>query len=121
MIGYNFRFIAGTRKLSDHSIGLAIDINPAQNTWVHKSALNLFKYDPKVKGTIIKDNEIINIFKKYGWEWGGDWKNPDYQHFYKAEQSKDIKNDLYDRSGIKNPYKSRIDSFKDYFRKILND
>ena len=28
--------------------------------------------------------EIVNIFKRYGWEWGGDWKFTDMPHFQKA-------------------------------------
>ncbi len=28
--------------------------------------------------------EIVNIFKEYGWEWGGDWKFYDAPHFQKT-------------------------------------
>jgi peptidoglycan L-alanyl-D-glutamate endopeptidase CwlK len=29
--------------------------------------------------------EIVRIFKKYGWEWGGDWRKfPDAPHFQKT-------------------------------------
>lgn len=28
--------------------------------------------------------EIVNIFKQYGWEWGGDWKFYDAPHFQKS-------------------------------------
>lgn len=29
--------------------------------------------------------EVVAIFKKYGWEWGGDWKSfKDYPHFQKT-------------------------------------
>lgn len=102
---YNFRFVNGSTKLSDHAIGLAIDINPKQNPWVHPSAFNLFKYVPGTKGTIEIDSAVIDIFKKYGWAWGGDWKNPDYQHFFKTgDVNKNIKNSLYKNLKIKNPY-----------------
>jgi peptidoglycan L-alanyl-D-glutamate endopeptidase CwlK len=43
--------------------------------------------------------EVVNIFKKYGWTWGGDWKKfPDYPHFqkdfgYTIEQLKKLKTD----------------------------
>lgn len=126
---YNFRFVGDSNKLSDHSIGFAIDINPWQNPWVHPSALNLTKYDPSVKGTILSDSDIVKIFKKYGWTWGGDWRNPDYQHFFKGgEENKLVKNQLYDDLGIDNPYLpkkedkplSKIDRFKDFIRKIKN-
>lgn len=28
--------------------------------------------------------EIVNIFKRHGWEWGGDWKFTDMPHFQKT-------------------------------------
>jgi len=28
--------------------------------------------------------EVVEVFKKYGWEWGGDWKFKDYPHFQKT-------------------------------------
>lgn len=28
--------------------------------------------------------EIVTIFKRYGWEWGGDWKFVDAPHFQKS-------------------------------------
>lgn len=28
--------------------------------------------------------EVVNIFKRYGWEWGGDWKFTDKPHFQKT-------------------------------------
>jgi hypothetical protein len=52
--GYNFRFVRGTKKTGDHSVGLAIDINPVQNPWLHPSALNLFPYKLGEKETIEK-------------------------------------------------------------------
>lgn len=107
--GYNFRFVANSTKLSDHSIGLAIDINPVQNPWVHPSALNLFPYKPGTKGTIESNSEIVDIFKKYGWSWGGDWRNPDYQHFFKSDNK--IKSDIYNSLKIG---ENRISKFKDF-------
>ena len=92
---YNFRFVSGTTKLSDHAIGLAIDINPKQNPWLHPSALNKFPYVPGEKGTIEKGDQVVTIFEKYGWSWGGNWRNPDYQHFFKGgDVNKRIKNKL---------------------------
>jgi hypothetical protein len=80
---YNYRNILGTDKLSDHSVGMAIDINPMQNPWITNKYGNLPKgslYNIEDIGTIT--NEVVNIFKKYGFLWGGKWENPDYQHFY---------------------------------------
>lgn len=28
--------------------------------------------------------EVVQIFKRYGWEWGGDWKFSDQPHFQKT-------------------------------------
>lgn len=85
---FNYRMVIGSKKLSDHSTGNAIDINPMENPWLHDSIRHIkglkFDYDEKVKGTVTP--EIANIFKKHGWLWGGDWKNPDYQHFYKPDE-----------------------------------
>lgn len=84
--------------------------------------MNLFKYNPVEKGTIEKDSEIVKIFEKHGWSWGGNWKNPDYQHFYKGgDINKQIKNKLYSDLKIKNPYlpkESRIDRFKKFIKKL---
>lgn len=128
---YNFRFVGGTTKLSDHAIGLAIDINPYQNPWVHPSALNLTKYNESLKGTILKGSKIVEIFEKHGWTWGGHWRNPDYQHFFKGgELNKSIKNKLYDELGIDNPYLQqnqptplkggRVGKFKDFMKSTYN-
>ena len=119
---YNFRFVSGSTKLSDHSIGLAIDINPMQNPWVHTSALNKYSYKPGEKGTIESSSEVVNIFKKFGWSWGGDWKNPDYQHFFKGgDINKSIKNKLYIDLGIDNPYQSsnKVFNFKDFIKSVI--
>ena len=30
-------------------------------------------------------DEVVAVFKHYGWEWGGDWSNfKDYPHFQKT-------------------------------------
>lgn len=81
---FNYRQVEGTDILSDHALGLAIDINPMQNPWVHPILGNLppgSSYDNESLGTI--NDLAVSIFKKLGFSWGGDWKDPDYQHFYK--------------------------------------
>ena len=83
---FNYRFIAGTEKLSNHSYGIAIDINPLQNPYiVGKRVIPAgSKYDKDVKGTILQGSEVVKAFKKRGWDWGGDWTSrKDYQHFEK--------------------------------------
>jgi hypothetical protein len=60
---YNFRFVAGTKKLSDHAIGLAIDINPFQNPWL---TLSIVK-DPTHLFIAFLIG-IINIIYGMGWQ-----------------------------------------------------
>ena len=75
-----YRNVAGTKYLSFHARGLAIDINPKDNP-VAK---------PRVKGGAIpKTPHVINeqdacykAFRKRGFSWGGHWRRMrDYQHF----------------------------------------
>lgn len=83
---FNYRTIDGTDKLSNHALGRAIDINPFINPFIKKGKTKPSgaKYDPKVPGTITKDSPLARLFKKQGWQWGGDWKSSkDYQHFEK--------------------------------------
>lgn len=91
---FNYRLIAGSDKLSNHGKGLAIDINPRinpcvkdgktepENGKVYKNR-NVKKCKGKYKKYMIhKNDRVYNIFKKYGFSWGGDWKTlKDYQHF----------------------------------------
>jgi peptidoglycan LD-endopeptidase CwlK len=82
---FNYRFIFGTNRLSYHSYGRAIDINPAINPYIQNDGTVVppgAYYDPTKPGTVTQ--EIASIFKSYGWEWGGDWKTEtDWQHFQK--------------------------------------
>lgn len=91
---FNYRLIAGSNQLSNHGKGLAIDINPRINPCVRKGKVepangkvyknrNVKKCKGKYKKYMIhKNDKVYNIFKKYGFSWGGDWKSlKDYQHF----------------------------------------
>ena len=90
--GFNYRKIANTDKLSTHSYGKAIDINPVQNPYFIP---NTQFFEPKKskkyidrtlseKGMIKENDIVVKTFQKYGWEWGGNWSTPkDYQHFEK--------------------------------------
>ena len=85
-VAFNYRKVKGSKVLSAHSYGMAIDINPIQNPHVKGKVIQPpnAKYDPKVRGTILKDSEIVKEFIKRGWQWGGRWKSSkDYQHFEK--------------------------------------
>lgn len=67
--GYNFRYIMGTDKLSKHATGYAIDLNPKVNP--AKPSRISHVYDESISTGRITDN-IINIFKKHGFRWGGE-------------------------------------------------
>jgi len=93
---FNCRNATGSKKWSKHSYGKAIDINPIENPYIarsgrisHKASL---KYRKRVhkkdtyadKAVLVKGDKAIQLFKKYGWIWGGDWSGvKDYQHFSK--------------------------------------
>jgi len=83
---FNYRFISGSRVISNHAAGLAIDINPALNPYI-KNGNSLPEnciYDTTKVGTISASSELVKEFKQRGWQWGGDWKSlKDYQHFEK--------------------------------------
>ena len=87
---FNYRLINNSNTLSNHAKGRAIDINPFYNPYVKGSYVEpsgAGKYTDRSlgeKGMIAKDSICVQIFKKYGWTWGGDWKTvKDYQHFEK--------------------------------------
>lgn len=84
-----YREIAGSQgKLSNHSYGVAIDINPVQNPYVKNKIILpesgkefLDRRDIR-KGMIVEGDACYNAFKSRGWTWGGDWDSlKDYQHF----------------------------------------
>ncbi len=64
---------------SYHNYGLAIDIVLIEGnkaSWDQKK-----DYDGDGKSDWI---EVVQIFKEYGWEWGGDWRFKDTPHFQKT-------------------------------------
>ncbi len=63
---YYPRFIADTTTLSNHSFGLALDLNVPGNG----------------RGTVGEMNRaVVAIFEKWGFAWGGDWRYTDPMHF----------------------------------------
>ena len=91
---FNFRPASGMRRLSKHSTGMAIDINPLYNPLVKHREGRTRVYPstatPYIDRTrdfpykIVKGDLCYRLFKKYGFSWGGDWRrSKDYQHFEK--------------------------------------
>lgn len=92
--GFNFRFVAGTTKLSNHSQGMAVDINPLYNPYVKHSGTRTIidppESAPYVDRTqdfpckIDRNDLCYKTFIRHGFIWGGDWTTlKDYQHFEK--------------------------------------
>ncbi len=90
----------GSGRLSNHALGLAIDINPQINPYVsgdgtgsHANAREYWSRDTDTWSSSIAkaayigpDAEIYDIFvNEHGWTWGGSWSSyRDYQHFEKS-------------------------------------
>jgi hypothetical protein len=79
----NWRKISGTERLSVHSFGIAIDIDVKH--------ANYWKWDnPDPEDDQCYKNhipiEIVEIFEKHGFIWGGKWYHYDTMHFeYRPE------------------------------------
>ena len=68
---YVNRPIGGTRTASNHSWGLAIDLNWQENP---------FTRDANAKRTITP--AVVAVWKRAGFSWGGDWSGKkDFMHF----------------------------------------
>lgn len=93
---YSFCSRAITGKVgefSNHSYGLAIDINPLFNPYcrgellVPKAGAPYLNRENKVQGMIDTDSICYQAFAKRGWDWGGNWMPTDgyvdYHHFEK--------------------------------------
>ena len=89
---FNYREVSGTGKLSKHAYGLAVDLNPRYNPYIHKIngetliepengkeyADRSLEFDYKID----EDDLAYKLFTGAGFTWGGSWKiSKDYQHF----------------------------------------
>ncbi len=86
---YCWRVIAGANRLSNHSFGMTIDINIAHSHY--------WQWDLKKEGRAVCEDaqliyrnaipwEIVAIFEKHGFIWGGKWYHYDTMHFeYRPE------------------------------------
>lgn len=93
---FNYRYISGTKKLSNHSLGLAIDINPLYNPYIFSrdgvqqiQPYNSSDYVDRTKSfphKIDHDDLCYKFFIEHGFTWVGDWESSkDYQHFEKVD------------------------------------
>lgn len=92
-----YRAISGTKRLSKHARGLAVDLNTLYNPYVVPRKSGRIEIQPKTAAEyanrsksfrykIDHDDLAYRLFTTYGYQWGGDWQScKDYQHFEKDE------------------------------------
>ena len=92
---YCYRPIAGSRKLSNHARGMAIDINPLYNPCVRRRKDGTLLVQPQTgrpyadrsrsfRYKITSRDLCYRLFIQHGFRWGGSWRSlKDYQHFEK--------------------------------------
>jgi hypothetical protein len=90
-----YRVVSGSKKLSAHARGLAVDLNPLQNPYVKRRSDGTLIVQPSTarpyinrartfKYKITHRDLAYRLFRKHGFTWGGDWHSlKDYQHFEK--------------------------------------
>lgn len=77
---YNCRVIAGTDQRSMHAYGVAIDIAVAQADYWRWAGGEGARYGNRIPW------EIVAIFERHGFIWGGKWSHFDTMHFeYRPE------------------------------------
>ena len=74
---------------SQHSYGMAIDINPVQNPYVtaagfvrNTESRRYLERSKRLTGMIHPGDVVVRSFTRIGWDWGGTWSGgKDYMHF----------------------------------------
>jgi hypothetical protein len=81
--GFNCRPIAGTTRLSPHGLGIAIDLATKHSDywrWTKPDGKGRYPYRNRIPP------EIVAVFEKHGFIWGGKWYHYDTMHFeYRPE------------------------------------
>jgi poly-gamma-glutamate synthesis protein (capsule biosynthesis protein) len=91
--GFNCRRVAGSDHWSAHAYGDAIDVNPVENPDLQDGLVRPAAGRPFARldreegvsvptGTIRAGDVVVEAFAAIGWDWGGTWASPDYQHFH---------------------------------------
>ena len=89
-----YRNVSGSKNLSKHARGLAIDINPLYNPYIRYSKKDGSQIVEPATGKPYVDRKVdfpykittndlcYKLFIKHGFSWGGAWRTiKDYQHF----------------------------------------
>jgi D-alanyl-D-alanine carboxypeptidase-like protein len=85
--GFNCRRVPGSTRWSAHAYGLAIDVNPLENPFVHDRIVEppagrrFLDRSNRRRGMVVAGDVANRAFAAMGWSWGGRWSSPDYQHF----------------------------------------
>lgn len=88
---FNFRTVPGSKSLSRHAFGMAVDVNPLENPYINRSGVVMpAEGQPYVDRSrdfphkITRDDLCCRLFLEHGFTWGGSWSDrKDYQHFEK--------------------------------------
>lgn len=92
---FNQRSITSGGRVSKHSYGLAIDINPKYNPYYKvkrtgrviiqpEGSSDYLNREKEFPYKIVKGDLCYRLFKQHGFRWGGEWlSGKDYQHFEK--------------------------------------
>ena len=88
-----YRPVAGSGHLSNHALGMAVDLNTLYNPYVKRRTDGTLFIQPSTGEPYIhreanfpykitKTDLAYRLFTEHGFTWGGEWKSlKDYQHF----------------------------------------
>ncbi|MFY1686888.1 M15 family metallopeptidase [Plantactinospora sp. WMMB782] len=87
--GFNCRraVSTGPAKWSAHAYGKAIDVNPVENPYLldgrvlPPAGAAYQDRSERRPGMAVPGGALVEAFAAAGWQWGGSWRSPDYQHF----------------------------------------
>lgn len=68
--GYTWRAQRGSHKMSLHAFGAALDLNASTNRLGTKGDMPM---------------EVVRVFERMGWTWGGRWRRRDGMHYQLAK------------------------------------
>jgi hypothetical protein len=90
--GFNCRdaVAPGRPQRSVHAYGEAIDVNTVENPYLEGGTVMppagaAFTDRANIRpGMAVPGGQLVQAFASVGWQWGGRWSSPDYQHFSKT-------------------------------------